>query len=120
MKNIISIALIILVVAAMFIFGYSGKAHIEHGLIFTQISTDDNINSQFPEKARIVSIDLSDPKNSFEIFTSAFQSARSPQLSFDGTRLLFSGKFKEPDKWQIWEMTLATHKILQITKSETD
>jgi hypothetical protein len=34
-----------------------------------------------------------------------FDSSADPEISFDGTRILFSGKRKKGDPWQIWEIS---------------
>ena len=36
---------------------------------------------------------------------SGFAASADPEISFDGTRILFSGKRKKDDPWQIWEIS---------------
>jgi len=49
-----------------------------------------------------------------EILTKEFYSARSPEISCDGTKMLFSAQLKQDDKWQMWEMDLGNLKSRQI------
>ncbi len=41
-------------------------------------------------------------------------------VSFDGQRVLFSGKQKAQDPWRIWQLTLADGKIRRITSGDED
>jgi Tol biopolymer transport system component len=38
------------------------------------------------------------------VLTKGFHSAADPEVSFDGTKILFAGKQKKTDPWCIWEM----------------
>lgn len=49
------------------------------------------------------------------ILTGGFYSAKSPEISFDGTTMLFSALQKQDGTWQIWEMELGNLKSRQIT-----
>jgi Hydrazine synthase alpha subunit middle domain/WD40-like Beta Propeller Repeat len=70
------------------------------------------ITSDFYEGAQLV---LLTQKEEFRVFTPGFQSACDPDVSFDGKRVLFSGKKKEQDNWNIFEADLAGGSIKQIT-----
>jgi len=47
--------------------------------------------------------------------TGRFFSAMDPEVSFDGKKILFTGKKKESDFWQIWEMDIEGKNKIQIT-----
>ncbi|MFC2125490.1 hypothetical protein ACFLU5_11830 [Bacteroidota bacterium] len=86
---------------------------IDDLLIFTQVSSEDgSILFDDPDvwrysiKARIVAVDIDDPANEVDVLTSDFYSARSPEVSYDGNKLLFTACLIENDPWQIWEMDL--------------
>lgn len=49
-----------------------------------------------------------------------FWATSDPEPSFDAQRVLFSGKRAEVDRWQVYEITLATGKIRQITTGGED
>jgi len=54
------------------------------------------------------------------VLTEGFDSACDPDLSFDGTRVLFSGKRDAADRWNIWEMGLDGGRPRQITSDLGD
>ncbi len=60
---------------------------------------------RFPEGAEIVR--FSGPGAAPEALTPEFASAAAPSFSFDGARLVFSGKKSPSDPWEIWEMPAA-------------
>jgi hypothetical protein len=72
-------------------------------------------NSRYDDQCRIVSINAADPAGSIRILTDSFYSARAPRISYDGKFMLFTGKRRENDSWQIWEMDLQNSKTRQIT-----
>lgn len=49
-----------------------------------------------------------------------FASTADASVSFDGTKVLFSGKKAANDPWQIWELMLSDRKIRQVITSDTD
>ncbi|MGA2261874.1 MAG: hypothetical protein ABSH28_10590 [Acidobacteriota bacterium] len=50
------------------------------------------------------------------VLTPEFAAAADPSVSFDGKRILFSGKRTAQDKWDIWEMDVDGENKRQITK----
>ena len=52
--------------------------------------------------------------------TAEFQSACDPAVSFDGKKILFAGKQKKGQPWQIWQMDGKGGKKNQITHGNTD
>lgn len=50
----------------------------------------------------------------------AFAASADSAISFDGQRVLFAGKSKPQDPWQIWEISLAGGAQRQITSGEED
>jgi hypothetical protein len=53
------------------------------------------------EGGRLVLVNASGRRR---VLTSGFDSAADPDVSFDGTRILFAGKKAKSDPWCIWEM----------------
>lgn len=49
-----------------------------------------------------------------------FAESADASASFDGRALLFAGRKTAGDKWQIWELTLADHKVRRVTTSDDD
>ena len=60
------------------------------------------------------------PDSSTRVFSDGFFSARDPDVSFDGLRLLFSGKKTADDGWDIYEAPLDGRGARQITKGLGD
>ena len=49
-----------------------------------------------------------------------FAASADPTVSFDGAKVLFSGKRKPQDPWQIWEISLASGNPQRITSCAAD
>jgi hypothetical protein len=49
------------------------------------------------------------------VLTPEFFAVGDPAISFDGTRLLFSGQQRRGERWQIWEMAVAGGEARQVT-----
>ena len=77
-----------------------------------------NDSSRYIPHAQIVELDPNNPEGSLRVLTTNYYSASSPQISFDGKYLLFAGKQKQNDLWQIWEMNLRDLKTRQISSSK--
>ncbi|MFO7671949.1 MAG: hypothetical protein R6W31_19990 [Bacteroidales bacterium] len=65
--------------------------------------------------ASLIAIDPEHPHKKGTIISREFESACSPDLSFDARYLLFQGKKKGDEKWQIWLMDLHTKKFRLVT-----
>ena len=108
------------VFAAIFI--SCGTRSKESSIIFTRVSTlTDSVNYLTGESWRyipgcvICMFDPSKPGEKPVILTADFISARSPEVSTDGKRMIFAGQMKESDPWQIWEMKLSNHKYSKVS-----
>ena len=71
---------------------------------------------RYIEKTRLVAIEPDKPENT-SLLTESFYSARSPEISYDGEKMLFAARQNQDDPWQIWEMNLKNLKARQITSS---
>lgn len=45
-----------------------------------------------------------------------FAASADPSVSFDATRVLFAGKKRASDPWQIWELSLADNQLRQMSR----
>jgi hypothetical protein len=97
-------------------------------VILTQLATNSAFEKMGPlaggtlrqpygEGGRIV---LVRPGAKPKILTSHFQSACDPNISFDGQRMLFAGKRKAAERWNIFEMHLDGSNVRQITRDLGD
>jgi hypothetical protein len=73
---------------------------------------------RFIPQARIVALDRDKPKKSLKVLSEDFYSACSPEISFDGKSMLFTGQRHQGDYWQIWEMNLENRALRQITTAK--
>lgn len=127
-KRTIILLKVVLAVGLSGIFLISCENESMNGMfVFTQVSVDSDSYREniidyrtgqawryFP-KARIVALNPHKPAESFIVLTEGFYSARSPEVSFDGKRLLFTAQQKQYEHWQIWEMDLDNLAGKQVT-----
>jgi len=71
------------------------------------------LRARYGEGGRLVSVAAD---GSTKLLSDGFHSACEPDVSFDGSRLLFAGKRTADDEWNVYEMTLADRQVRQITK----
>jgi hypothetical protein len=90
------------------------------GLLFVQTPfiRAGNLFERFPQGSRIVS--LANENSSPVSLTPEFFAAADPQISFDGTRVLFAGKQESGTPWQIWEMNTDGSGKRQLTRCASD
>lgn len=56
--------------------------------------------------SQLTAIDPLNPDEGADILTIDFFSASSPDISYDGSRIIFTARKNQNDPWQIWEMDL--------------
>ncbi len=83
------------------------------GVVFTQLKPQ----ATAYDGARLV---LLAPDGSLKVLAEELHSAADPEVSFDGKRILFSGKPQASDYWQIFEMQADGSGIRQITREPAD
>jgi len=75
---------------------------------------------RFPRGSGIVRLSDPDAPRNLMHLTDDFFAAADPQISFDDTKILFSGKKSQGERWQIWEMDLKGANKRQITSCSED
>ena len=77
-------------------------------LVFTQVTdpADGAPDWRFPDRSRVVTIDLADPGAEPVVLSKGLEAARAPDVHFDGRRVVFAGRKKAGGPWQIWEASL--------------
>lgn len=119
-----AITAILLVVSVILLTGTTSCSHSisDNKIILTLTDNTPDINKlqtidnwKYTGKSEIVFMS-SDDNKSAEPLTKEFFSACSPSVSFDGTKIIFSGKKSENDSWQIWQIVLKSKELSQITK----
>ncbi|HKF47599.1 MAG TPA: hypothetical protein VKB38_09605 [Terracidiphilus sp.] len=71
---------------------------------------------RFPRGARLL---LVHGRNA-EPLAADFAASADANVSFDAKTILFAGKKKAGDPWQVWELTLADHSVRQVTSGAAD
>ena len=78
--------------------------------------TSTSLTQRFPQGSRLVRLRRGDgPASAFPL-TPGFFATADPQVSFDGSRILFSAQRARGDSWQIWEMAVDGSGLRQITQ----
>ncbi len=113
----------ILIFCPLAVLAFSCKDKISEGFIIaTEIRNNAGINSTEALKdslsSRIIAVDPDHPDKRVNMLTADFYSARSPEISYDGKKMLFCALRKKDDLWQIWEMELASQESSQVTACE--
>jgi hypothetical protein len=102
----------------------SGASGIDFPIVFTQLPVWPELERQpgpgggtlrcdYGESGRIVRLD---PDGTLRVLTEGFESACGADISFDGERILFAGKRRSDDPWNIWEMGADGTGLRQITR----
>lgn len=113
MNKIRATIAILMAISSVSIFFTSCKGKISDRMIIvtrstasTDISNTNTSSWRYIPQSQIVLIDPDRSESSEKILTTAFYSARAPQVSYDGTHMIFAGQLKQTDPWSIWEMDL--------------
>ena len=103
--------------------GCGDNLQYEDMVVYTQLPVelaDDgqiiNGDYRYAPNMSIAMAEMSNTLQDIEVLTSDFFSARSPEISYDGTQLVFSGQKNEGDTWQIWMMDLGKKSFVQVTQ----
>lgn len=98
------------------------KHHVKEYVICTQvpvqIASGKTNQILYPDKARIISFQEENTKETFKVLSIDFYSATSPDAFYTGEKIIFSAQKRPEDKWQIWELNLKSFKIKQLTSEE--
>jgi Hydrazine synthase alpha subunit middle domain len=78
------------------------------------------LSQRFPEGSAIVRLSPSAQRSSVIHLTEGFFAAADPEISFDATKILFSGQKSRSEHWQLWEMDLDGGNKRQITQCAQD
>jgi hypothetical protein len=91
-------------------------------LIFvqTQVVAPTGLGRPFPEGSRLVRFKPASGPRVVENLTPDFFAAADPQISFDGSRVLFAAQKERMFPWQIWEMGVDGSRKRQLTHCDSD
>jgi hypothetical protein len=75
---------------------------------------------RYVDGCQVVRLSFREGRAKEELLTAGFLSACDPEVSFDGTRILFAGKRQAGQPWQIWQMNLGDRSVKQVTRGISD
>lgn len=84
------------------------------------IVTYASLTQRFPQGSRLMRLRSGDGPVSVLPLTPKFFAAADPQVSFDGSRILFSAQSVQGAAWQIWEIGADGSSLRQITHDAGD
>jgi hypothetical protein len=98
------------------------RPSIRPDIVFVQTPTlvSGPLTQRFPKGSAIVRLGASAAQRGLIPLTDGFFAAADPQVSFDGTKVLFSGQKGQNDRWQVWEMDLDGSHKRQVTQCIDD
>jgi Tol biopolymer transport system component len=113
-----------------FVMGASVSPSTGPDIIFVRIPaaakpSSPSINTQLPwdryvDGCQIARFSLSGSRGKVVNLTAEFLSACDPAVSFDGQEILFAGKQRKGEPWQIWQMDGSGGNKIQITHGDSD
>ena len=116
---------IILAIFSLFAGSCTKQLPHEGKVVFTQIPvssiSDNQLEShdfRYAPGMKIAIAEMDESLKNVETLTEDFHSARSPEISFNGKTIIFSGQKAGGDVWQIWQLDLEKIEIHQITQSD--
>lgn len=100
---------------------------LPHPIVFCQLPVEETVElepraggmlrADYGEGGRLVVLE---PDGGSRILTADFHSACDPDVSFDGGRILFAGKRRGGDAWNIWEIDADGSDLRQVTRERHD
>ncbi len=77
-------------------------------------------SNSYPEGSMIVALQTDPSEKKPKILTGDFYAARSPEISFSGYQMVFSGQKREGGLWQIFIMDLRSLEVAPVTNCEVN
>jgi len=100
---------------------WSGGAQ-EPDLVFVEapVILPNDFLHRFPKGSSLVRLRSKQVADPVQNLTPDFFAAADPEISFDGTRILFSGQKVATARWQVWEMNADGSSKRQVTECVED
>ena len=96
-------------------------------VVFTQVPYSEvksqnlnTIENKYAPAMKIALAKRGEQLENIEVLTQDFNSARSPEISYNAEIMVFSAQKEEKGIWQIWSMNLETKEMMQVTDSRTN
>lgn len=102
--------------------GRSSVGARQMDLLFVQapVVRPEAFPNRFPQGSRLVRLPAAQTSDPPQPLTPDFYAAADPEISFDGTRILFSGKKSVAEHWHVWEMNVDGSEQRQVTNCAED
>jgi Hydrazine synthase alpha subunit middle domain len=114
----VGVALLLLLVCG---FNSERRAKVDADFIVTAAPVYEPLavlrgQERFPKGAQLLFVRNSDVAP----LVPGFAATADANVSFNGDQVLFAGKKRAGDPWQVWELTLADRSVRQVTNETTD
>jgi hypothetical protein len=123
-RNIV-VSFLSLVAMLMFSASCGSKIENDGNVVFTQVPVNEveevaieSGSFRYAPSMKIALAEMGESMEVMEVLTPDFYSARSPEISFDGLQIVFSGQLNEGDVWQIWTMDIKSRAYAQVTQCD--
>jgi hypothetical protein len=104
--------------------GCGSKPAFDDMVVFTLVPSAEDVASEsmnpYMASMKIVAASPDSQTKQVQVLSEDFYSARAPEISYDGRRMVFSGQQAEGETWQIWLMNFEDGSIVQVSDSETN
>ena len=106
----------------------TGRAVVGLPVVLTQVPVGTPAASRGPGASTMLRSDYGagarfvrlGPDGSVTVLSKGFESACEPDVTFDGTQVLFAGRRAAGDPWNVFEMTIASGDVRQVTRDLGD
>lgn len=101
---------------------HPSKAYQQPAIVFVQapMIADTGLLARFPQGSRLARTALGSNRGAVVILTPEFFAAVDPQISFNGSKVLFAAQQQPTAHWQIWEMNAEGSAKRQVTNLDAD
>jgi hypothetical protein len=121
----IGILSVFLVAIATGVFWLAPEARLEKGLVIVTaipadidlMADDSGVDNRYYTGSQIIALrtDAGNDNTEPVLLSEGFYSARAPEISYNGEKMVFSGQKEKSDTWQIFSMDLKSFKVNQIS-----
>jgi len=124
-KRKIGILTVSMLALAAGIFWLMPESRLEKGMVIVtavpggiDLTVEDmGTDNRYITGSQIIALRMDEDDNKTEpvLLTEDFYSARAPEISYNGGKMVFSGQRNQNETWQIYTMDLKSFKVFQIT-----
>jgi Hydrazine synthase alpha subunit middle domain len=119
-KRCFDLILPMIILASQLVLGAPVPVNNFTDIIFVHVPVSDQPLDPYIAGSQVVRLSLANPSPEPAILTADFYSACDPAVSFDGKQILFAGKRRVGDFWQVWQVDTNGNTLKRITDNTRD